>query len=267
MKVLPIPDPRIPGKQPYISLTLAVFIAVFSISSCKKDKLPDQVSIRDSLIVVNFVNNSIPLNLIDSAHVFLQKKGSGTTYFLRFDKQKDNLTANIDGLRAGEYTMSAYLYSRVVNSNEKREYFFSDTLEIGNNGGQLVYGAPDGTLFDAWKIRAIFSYDNGLDFYIPWNNEEAYFRVRAADKNRWKKLEIRREAYNRIAGMGSELIASGNWKCESACFTAENIIVNESAFSPFAENVKNKTWNRTEIEIIAIDIADKKIEDLFIFNK
>ncbi len=248
-----------------IAASIIIFF-LFTIHGCKKDRLPDTVMKADSLLSLTFSNNTIPLNLVDSGYIGLQKKGSATPYLLRFQKAGNEMLINIDGFK-GEYTADIILHTRVDGSNHRREYYRQMNLQIGNNNGKIFIDAPKGTWNEDWKPRVILSYNNELHFYVSLDQSEPYFRVAVADRNKWKKFVVSRSANNKIPGTGTELISSHSWTCTSNCFVNMNLLENSQAFVEHANRLKNKTWNFGEIEILAETNAGIKTEDYYFYNR
>jgi hypothetical protein len=228
--------------------------------------LPDTVINADSLLALSFSNSTIPVSLVDSGYIGLLKKGSITPYLLRFQKAGTEMMIDIDGFK-GEYTADIIIHTRVAGSDRRREYHRKMTVNIGNNKGKIFVDAPNGTLNDDWQPRIILSYHNELDFYVPLDQSDPYFRVAVTDRSKWKRFEVRRSANNKIPGAGTELISGDDWICPGYCFNQLNIIENSQAFLEHANRLKNKTWNFGEIEIIAETNAGFKTEDYYFYNR
>src|SRR5688500_802227 len=164
------------------ALLLILAVNVLLVSSCKKDNnATEDVPSVDTLLVIAFNDATIPEGLYDSAHVVIKKKGSNTPYFLRFHKTGEELHADIDGMRKGEYAVSISLYAGVSGSNEQREYHRTIDLQIVSNNGRVYVTGPNGSLGDDWEPRVILSYNSEIKFFVSLNFAHPYFRVEAAD--------------------------------------------------------------------------------------
>jgi hypothetical protein len=245
---------------------LFLIAAFVFLSSCKKDNVSQPVKPVDTLLTINFNNSTINKNLFDSAFVILERKSSNLPYIIRFLPAGETVQASIDGLRNGEYTAGIFLYARVANTGDKREYFLQKDLVIGSHEGEIRLLAPNGTLTNEWHPRAFLSYNSGIDFYIALDNTDPYFRIRVADQNKWKKIEVYRTANKKIPGAGTEVVAGGAWTCESDCFPDGKLFEDRVSFKPFTEKVKGKVWNLGEIEIVAEQITGQKTEDYYRYD-
>jgi hypothetical protein len=254
------------SKDLFAVLSLITFI--FFLGSCKKDNDPAPPDPpQDPTLRVEFNNSTIPISLVDSGIIIFKKTGSATHILQRFEKHADSLRVDINSLSKGEWTANIYLYTGVANKNEKREYVISKIFNVSNNVTRVLLNAPTGALNDTWKPRVHYNFQKELDAYVPLNPEEPYFRLRVADRDKWKSYRVIRSAYNRIPGLGNELIASSEWKCEINCINNDRLFENSEFFIPFANNVKNKNWNNGEIEIIAIDQQNVERAYLFAYTK
>lgn len=249
---------------------LALISFIFFLSSCKKDNNPGPKppeDYRDPIFKLDFSAATIPLNLVDSATVIFKKTGSQTHYVQRLEKTSTTMQVIINSLSKGEWTANVYLYSAVAGKDEKREYVISKIFEKGTGYMEMSVAAPNGTLNDAWSPRVHYRLQQEIDAYIPLNPEEPYFRLRVADRTKWKSYQVTRGAYNRIPGTGNELISSGDWKCQLNCINNDKLVEDSQFFVPFANGVKNKTWNNGEIEIIAVDQQGVEHGTLIRYNK
>jgi len=251
------------------ALLLILAVNVLLVTSCKKENnATEDIPSVDTLLVIAFNDATIPEGLYDSAHAVLEKKGSNMPYFLRFHKTGEELHADIDGLRKGEYTARINLYAGVSGSDEKREYHRTVDLQLGNNSGRVYVTGPNGSLGDDWEPRVILSYNNEIKFFVSLNFAHPYFRVEAADPAAWARIQLQRSANNKIPGTGTELLASQTWSCTTNCFPSNTkTLQNSTAFVELAEKLKTKTWNFGEIDITAERKNGTKTEDYYYYNR
>ncbi len=251
-----------------LALTLVVSFIFLSASSCKKDPETGFISSSDTLLVLPFNDATIPVSLYDSAVVILERKGTNMPYFLRFHKSGEELHADIDGLRKGEYTAKINLYARVSGSNERREYHRTTTLQLGTDNGRVYINGPNGSLGDDWEPRVILSYNNEIKFFVSLNFAHPYFRIEANDPVKWRKITLNRTANNKIPGTGTELLETQSWTCNANCFPqGSKTLQNSTAFGELVEKVKSKTWNFGEIDIVAEAANGNKTEDYYFYNR
>jgi hypothetical protein len=250
------------------ALVLILATNILLVPSCKKDNVTEPTPSVDTLLVLAFNDATIPEGLYDSAYVVLQRKGTTIPYILRFQKVGDELQADIDGLRKGEYTARINLYAGVSGSNEKREYHRTIDLQLGSNTGRAYVTGPNGSLGDDWEPRIVLSYNNEIKFFVSLNFAHPYFRVEAADPSKWARIQLQRTANNKIPGTGTELLASQTWSCTTNCFQANtNTVENGSTFVELAEKLKTKTWNHGEIDIIVESKNGTKTEDYIYYHR
>jgi hypothetical protein len=241
-----------------------VATALILLSSCNKhddDVLPP-VKITDTLLVIEFNDATIGQAHVDSAIVVLKRKTSAIQYHLRFQPGAQRLEADIQGLRAADYTAHVLLYAKLANGHGRREYYRAYDFTLGETDGTVNIVAPKETIKNGdWKPRAILAYPSGIEFYVSLDNLDPYFRIRVADRTKWKSVELQRYANKKIPGTGKELLASGSWKCENECFNADNLLENSTAFVAFNQKLKDKAWDHGEIELLAIDKSGVKTGD------
>ncbi|HEX6180277.1 MAG TPA: hypothetical protein VFZ47_03480 [Chitinophagaceae bacterium] len=95
-----------------ITTIAALFLVLFTVSSCKKDKTsPPDVSV-ERYIVINFSNVTIPMAQVDSGTVILKRQGSNNPIFRRFDKASASLNLLMDDSPGGNWTADLYVYSK-----------------------------------------------------------------------------------------------------------------------------------------------------------
>jgi hypothetical protein len=126
-----------------VTAIAALFLVLFTASSCKKDKTnPPDVSV-ERYMVINFSNVTIPIAQVDSASIILKRQGSNTPIFRRFDKGAASLNLLMDDNLAGNWTADLYVYSKKQDGSVrmfKRSIGFSLPLAsnldlIGPTGG------------------------------------------------------------------------------------------------------------------------------------
>ena len=240
------------------------------LSSCKKtdDDILKPVKHIDTLLVIDFNDATIHQSKVDSAILVLKRKTSSIQYHLRFQPGSGSVEADIQGLRAGDYTAHIFLYADQENGPGRREYYRGYDFTLGETDGTVNITAPKESIRNSdWRPRAVFSYPSGIEFYVSLDNLDPYFRIRVADRAKWKSLELQRYANKKIPGAGKELLATGTWKCESDCFNADNFLENSTAFLAFNQKLKDKVWDHGEIEIIAIDKTGNKTEDFIRYEE
>ena len=95
-----------------ITAIAALFLVLFTASSCKKDKTnPPDVAV-ERYMVIKFSNVTIPIAQVDSGTVILKRQGSNTPIFRRFDKASTSLNLLMDDNTGGNWTADLYVYSK-----------------------------------------------------------------------------------------------------------------------------------------------------------
>lgn len=247
----------------FFALTTAFILSVFILASCKKDNKPAPQPVIEKNLVISFGNGTIPVSQVDSADVVLKKQGSNTPIYRRFDKGAAGLNLLMDDTQSGNWTAEITIYTKKGTDNSSRMYTRSIgfTLPLASN---LTVAGPTNDLQGNWKQHVVLaSINNQVVVVVAADNADPYFDIRVKD-SKWDYFYIERHAYNRI-GNNNEPIAADAWDCYTSCYTHDKLIVNTTGFANYAEFMRNKVWNNSELFIIVAD-AESGNEETFYYT-
>jgi hypothetical protein len=252
----------LPGRN--LSRITFMLICSVILFACKKDK-PYQEDYKDHFLRINFSSATIPYQSVDSAYVFIRKQGSNMPYMKRFDGNNGSLEVVINDFNPGDYSAEIFMYGKAgTGANNRRQYVQTKAYTLTAAGNDVIVTAPNGTIRDDWKPRVVLSdAAKEVQAIVPLDNADPYFELRFNNRN-WNKFMVERLASNRNE-IGNELIAEGKWECTNDCYTHDNWIVNNTAFTAFSAKVATKTWNNGEINV-TVEGPGKEQTFFFVYN-
>lgn len=256
--------------MPVRQLLSILALSALTLFSCKKDCDDSPSSVpSDGQLVINFSDATISQGLVDSGYVLLKKQGTTIPIMKRFDKADKKLFVAIDDLSGGSWSAEAYIYTRNAGDNSGRRYEQTKTFTVPLTSKNINWQAPDGSISDSWKPRIVLS-----DMYrkviitVALDNTDPYFEI-VTKEPKWDEFYIQRSALKRT-NVGNELIANASWQCTNACYTHPqlNLIVNNTAFLPFTQEVAGEEWNNGEVNVEIRDRETNVVHEFFyVYNK
>lgn len=237
-------------------------------SGCSKEGPKPQTPAEN--LQVSFSNNTIEFSLVDSGTVIFKKEGSQTPILKRFTKGNKTLEVMVGDLLPGNYAAEIYVFGRLPNgpAGITRRYVQQVGFTLPyTQAAAITTPGPDGGFRNNWKPHAVLSdAARSIVLTVPLDCRDPYFEFIVND-TRWDYLYIDRVAFKRNGTM-NELMASGKWECDQACYGADRFIGNKTAFAPFVQLLTNKEWDNADIDAIAINQATGEEVVLFYhFNK
>jgi hypothetical protein len=228
-------------------------LSLVALTACSKSKSdPQPAPVPANSLGIRFSATTIAIEQVDSATIVLQKQGSQTQYFQRFDKGNGLLQVSVESLSAGEWTARMFIYTRAEKEDKGqgvRMYEQQKTFTLPLNGASIDLAAPTGKLTDSWK-PFVFIRDNvnRISAFIPMDATDPAFQVIVAD-SKWSWFYVERSTH-KYQGIGNLLLTTGTWTCTSGCFTHQNAIINNTAFIPFSQEAPTKNWDNGEVMVI-----------------
>jgi hypothetical protein len=247
------PNPGIPFAFNYSTLLLLALALV--IARCKKDdKEGNPPGDGKNRLTVQFSPASIPFNMVDSAVAFFTKENTTLPVKKLLEKKSDQLTVSLEELTAGNWSVRIYVYSRIANDNNSRRYDLDKTVTLDASAKSIEYTAPDGQLQGEWKTRVILAEtDKSVVLTVALDPTDPYYDMQVKT-TQWDNVYIDRTAvYNNTDG--SQHNDGGSWECDEECFQNGQFHFDPNSFSAFSQRMANRTWVRTEIFSIFMNVT------------
>ena len=253
------------GRLSYIGI---VFILLLTTSGCRKDNKPPP-SPEKSLKIV-FSTNTIDFQLVDSAYVLLQKAGMTEPIKKFFKKGNQSLDLPIGDLAEGDWGALAYIYAQLPKRKTNISHRYEQTLSFTVTSSGLspeTKPGPDGTLTNDWRPHGVITDAlRSIFLTVPLDCRDAYYEFVINDP-KWDFFYIDRTAMKRNAG-GVEIVASGQWWCDNACYGQNRIIRNRVVFQPFIQDLGSKFWELGMVDAFVRNQATGEVAELYyLFNK
>lgn len=224
------------------TLILVVCASLFFLS-CKKDsELQKPVAAYD--LSLQFNDSYMPLSRVDSA--IASWEVNGTSKEIKLSVKEGRLSAPLKEFPEGTGKLTLTVFSTIRFSGISRsEWEFEKEVEIRHAKEYEFIGPAD--FFDAaWKPRAILTSPLGHKAVVALRPDDAYFRiVNVGDEV--EKLTVHRSYWDLINKM--EMVAEGNWACETGCRNSQRNVVNKDYFTFFPSLLGNKAWDAIRIEV------------------
>lgn len=126
----------------------AALLAVTFLPACKKDSAPPPPPPSEERnVVISFTQATIPFSQADSASIIMNKQGSATQYFRRFDRVTGKMNLVMDDNLKGSYAAELYVYTTGGNNNHLYQRNVGLTLPMIVD---MTIAGPDGTANGSW---------------------------------------------------------------------------------------------------------------------
>ncbi len=229
---------------------MLLVLAVSIISCTKKDPVNEPEFPPVKKLVLKLEPAGLPIDRVDSASVALRRQGTTIPYFFRLQKGANQLYAEIDGLRAGEWTADFEIYTKAL-ANKSVQIVSTRSVTI-DNAEIITIDGPVDPPANGWKARRVKATDNNdIVVIIPFDVTDPYFEIRT------KGLQWDFFGVQRTATYGSAVVAFEDWACDNDCPGNDRLIFNKTKFLPFTQTIQNSPWDKNEIVITVANLQNQ----------
>lgn len=235
---------------------MLLVLAASVISCTKKDPVNEPEFPPARKLVLKLGPGGLPMDRIDSANVVLRRQGTTIPYFFRLQKGVNQLEAEIDGLRADEWTADFEIYT-IALANKSVQIVSTKPVTIGSAETVTIEGPVDPP-GNGWKARRVKATDgNDIVVIIPFDVTDPYFEIRT------KGLQWNFFGVQRTATYGSAVVAFEDWTCGNSCPGNDRLIFDKTTFLPFTQTIQNTSWDKNEI---AVTVANLQTQEYIEFG-
>lgn len=240
----------------YLFFCLLSPVLFLLVPACKKTDSPV------TQLIIKFTSPGIALNQIELATVVFTKVGSSEKIHKALEKTVSALQTPLTGLSAGNWQAEIHLRTTKGADGYQRKFILKKTFTWPTTSIALT--APTGKMTDNWQQFVLLGNLNaGAIITVPLDPTDPYFEMHVLDK-KWDYFYIDRSIRNQN-GTTNEYIDQAEWECSANCFTEEDKIIDSTAFAPFSNRAKSKTWNNGEIFVILLNVRTG-MENIYLFR-
>jgi hypothetical protein len=241
-------------KNPKGILFLCAFASLI-ISSCKKNPTyPVIYPGFETTLQIQFNDNTIPQNLVDSVIAVFKIPGSTNIIKRKMTETASAYVISANDLTFGIYNVEYNVYTRKLPGTLYGHLFkFKKTISFPLQTSDNITG-PNGKYTDAWTPNFLFKNDEkNVTLIVAERVGDSYFEIRAPQLNGYKITMLDRATY------GSNYVVDHEvWLSNTNPFVNGNY-TNNIFFADFAERMKTKEWARSEISFYIEDAAGSNV--------
>ena len=247
----------IPSKLSSSVLTGLLATFMIFLHSCKKDDIaipdPPPPVVGDRTFEIQFNQNTIALEEVDSVVVIFKKTNSNISSLQRFRKLNGKLVTTLESFPTAEFNAEVFLYTKGPHLNKSFQFTRSMRFMISNMIKTVSTIAPGISGSNSWEKHVVM-FAEDIRIIIPLDHTNPYFELRTQNP-RWDAFSVEKAAFNRTGNINAQ-VSSQLYECKD-CFFLNRNISNKEAFVPFASGLLNKSWNNGEVTVRITDVEQK----------